>query len=186
MRTKQVTACVLLSVFALSNGAFAGSSNNGGVTEWKTPETFPLSMFSASPKKVKPESLPAGTKVAATITKDIKGGDTSVPYTISDDVRDASGQVLIPKGATGVGQVVQYKRPKMFGGPGKTEVSLDSITTADGKQFTLNSKSTKYGSDARVATILVPSFVGAGILGLFITGGSGKVGTGTNLTFTAQ
>ncbi len=126
--------------------------------------------------------VPAGTRIAAHIDNDIKDGIATVNYTITDDVRDAKGDIMIPKGSKAYGKVVQYRRPGMWGGPGKTEVSLDSVTLPDGKQLTVTSKATKYGRDSRAASLIFMPF----LIGWFTTGGSGKVGSSTSMTFTAQ
>ncbi len=123
--------------------------------------------------------VPADMKIPARITKDIKDGNVEVPYEITEDVRDKSGTILIPKGSTGMGKVIQYKSPIMWGGPGKTEVSLENVTLADGKVMTVNAKATRYGSDPRVATVLLAGW----LTGWFIKGGSGKVGSTTNIVF---
>ena len=124
--------------------------------------------------------VPADLGIPVRITKDVKDNNVEVPYEVTEDVHDKTGAVLIPKGSTGRGRVVQYKSPQMWGGPGKTELSLDSVTLPDGKTMSVTAKTTKYGRDARVVTVLLAGWW----WGWFAKGGSGKVGGTTNLKFT--
>lgn len=121
--------------------------------------------------------VPAGLRIPARFTQDVKGDNIAVSYEVTEDVADKSGTVIIPKGSTGAGRVVQYKSPNGWGGPGKTEVSLDNVTVG-GRVMTVDSKATKYGGDNRFGSIFF-----FGVWGFFSKGGSGKVGTTNTLVF---
>ncbi len=141
---------------------------------------FGITLALLAPSLAHAADIPADIDIPVRITKDIKDNNAEVPYEITEDVRDKAGVVLIPKGSTGRGRVVQYKSPAIWGGPGKTEVSLDNVTLPDGRTLTATAKATKYGSDARIASVLL---LGTSLFGFITKGGSGKVGSTTNLKF---
>lgn len=140
-----------------------------------------LAIALLSPTLALAADVPAGVRIPARLTKDVKDEDVAVTYTITEDVKDGSGNILIPKGSVGEGKVIQHKGSAGFGGPGKTEISLDTVTLPDGKKLTVESKATKYGADSRFASIFF-----LGLWGYFSKGGSGKVGSSNTLTFVAK
>ena len=122
--------------------------------------------------------VPAGLSIPVHISKDPTSDGVAVSYVVAEDVKDKSGAILIAKGSTGSGKIVQEAASAGFGGPGKTEVSLDNIVTADGKTMTVTSKATHYGHDTRFASIFF-----LGLWGYFTKGGSGKVGASNDMVF---
>ena len=123
--------------------------------------------------------LPSGASIPVELQADASEVGAQVTYKISGDVLDKNGKVIVPAGATGSGRVLQRRNGIIWGGPGKTEVSLETITLADGSKVDVSARHTRYGADVRVATILL-----SGILtGFLIKGGSGKLNQGSKFTF---
>ena len=127
------------------------------------------------------DAVPAGLVIPVVLQNDRSDTSDALAYKVTADVKDSTGTVIIPAGSTGTGKYVQYKKSAGWGGQGKTEVSLDQITTPDGKTLTATAKKTKYGVDGRFSAIYF-----FGLLGYFDKGGSGKIGSGTELSFSTK
>lgn len=126
--------------------------------------------------------IPSGTVIPVELLTDASESGAQATYRISADVLDKNGRVIIPSGASGVGRVIQRRNGIIFGGPGKTEVSIETITLPDGQKLDVNAKHTRYGADVRVATILLTSVYA----GFFIKGGGGKLNQGSKFSFTTK
>ena len=126
--------------------------------------------------------IPSGTVIPVELLTDASESGAQATYRISADVLDKNGKVIVPSGSSGVGRVIQRRNGIIFGGPGKTEVSIETLTLPDGQKMDVNAKHTRYGADVRVATIL---FVNV-FAGFLIKGGSGKLNQGSKFTFTTR
>lgn len=126
--------------------------------------------------------VPAGTSIPVEVMSDANAAGDQMSYRISVDVRDAAGTIIVPAGSSAQGTVIQRSKGKMWGGPGKVEVGLDTIITPDGKTLKVAAKRTRYGKDLRVATVLLSPF----LIGFFIKGGGGGITSGDKLTFTIE
>lgn len=126
--------------------------------------------------------VPSGTAIPVEVMSDANAPGDQMTYKVSVDVRDAAGNIVVPAGSSAQGRVIQRNKGKMWGGPGKVEVGLETIVTPDGKTLRVEAKRTKYGKDLRVATVLLSPL----LIGFFIKGGGGGITAGDKLTFTIQ
>jgi hypothetical protein len=77
-----------------------------------------------------------------------------VRYVVTSDVLDANGKVLIAKGATATGKIVELHHRDMFGKPGKLRFSIDSVRAVDGTEVPLlTTKSARGQSNAAAVWI---------------------------------
>jgi len=111
-------------------------------------------------------------------TADAKAVGQDMTYVLAADFLDASGNIVAPSGSRATGTVLQKKGAGMWGQPGKVEVLLSKIELASGQTIAINAKFTKYGGDARVATVLLSPF----LVGFFIKGGGGGISDGDVFT----
>ncbi|WP_395144159.1 hypothetical protein [Armatimonas sp.] len=126
--------------------------------------------------------VPAGIVIPVELMTDASEAGAQATYRVTADVLDKNGKIIVPSGATGVGRVIQRRNGIIFGGPGKTEVSLETLNLSDGTKMGVNAKHTRYGADVRVATILLTSIYA----GFLIKGGGGKLNQGSKFTFTTN
>jgi hypothetical protein len=126
--------------------------------------------------------IPTGTSIPVEVMSDANSAGDQMTYKISVDIRDSSGTVIVPAGASAQGRVIQRSRGGMWGGPGKVEIAMDTIITQDGKTLKVAAKRTRYGRDLRVATVILSPF----LIGFFIKGGGGGISAGDKITFTTQ
>lgn len=111
-------------------------------------------------------------------TANAKAAGQDMTYTLVADFLDSSGNIVAPSGSRAVGKVLQKKGPGMWGQPGKVEVLISTIELSSGQSVTVNAKFTKYGGDARVATVLLSPF----LVGFLIKGGGGGISEGDVFT----
>ncbi|MPM42747.1 hypothetical protein SDC9_89418 [bioreactor metagenome] len=83
----------------------------------------------------------------------------------------SSGQLVIAKGAQGLGKVVKVEQAKNFGRDAKLEIAFNTIETMDG-----NSIATILGDKAKEETKSLAKAAGATVVGLAILGPVGVVG----------
>src|SRR6266550_1215820 len=107
-------------------------------TEKKTPVKKPVPPKPAAPA---PLSLAAGTRVPATAvdtisTRTAKAGD-SFSATVSQDVKDATGRVVIPTGATVSGTITAAEPAPNPNSTGRIELSVTNVT-AHGKSYAID------------------------------------------------
>lgn len=96
--------------------------------EKKTPVTKPV----APPPRPAPLMLAAGARVPATAndtisTRSAKAGD-SFTATVSQDVKDATGRVVIPAGATVSGTITAADPAPNPNSTGKLELAVNNVT----------------------------------------------------------
>ena len=115
-------------------------------------------------------------------TKKNKTGD-SVQFEVAEDVY-ASGMLIIPKGAPGVGKLNKVEQAQNFGRDAKMEVGFDSLEALDMTQI-----DTVLGEKAKKETESMATAAGAGFAGLILLGPIGVVGAafvhGKNITVPA-
>ena len=106
--------------------------------EKKTPVKKPVPPKPAAPA---PLSLAAGTRVPATAvdtisTRTAKAGD-SFSATVSQDVKDATGRVVIPAGATVSGTITAAEPAPNPNSTGRIDLSVTSVTVR-GKSYSID------------------------------------------------
>ena len=136
----------------------------------------------ALPDESGPATVAAGTSVTLRILEPVtsrtaKRGDY-FKFELVNDLR-SGGNIVIPAGTAGVGQVV-HAAPKGFGGrAGELIVAARCLETKNGRVILRKTKFSEAGSDnvgaALTATMVVP------IVGIFITGTSVDLGVGSVL-----
>lgn len=123
--------------------------------------------FQENRRRSEPELIVKATSNAKTAGQDMT-------YVLVADFQDASGNIVAPSGSRAIGKVLQKKGPGMWGQPGKVEVLISTIELSNGQTVTVNTKYTKYGGDARVATVLLSPL----LIGFLIKGGGGGISDG--------
>lgn len=132
--------------------------------------------------------LPANTEVLLRTNQEIttKGntwseGDTFALTVVHDVMLD--DYVVIPAGSRATGRITWLTNKGMFGKSGKMDIEIDYVTVG-GRRIDLDGTYRQEGEGNTVATVagvvLVP------ITGLFITGRSGRIPQGRELTATTE
>lgn len=115
-------------------------------------------------------------------SKKNKTGD-SVQFEVAEDVY-ASGMLIIPKGAPGVGKLNKVEQAQNFGRDAKMEVGFDSLEALD-----MTHIDTVLGEKAKKETESMATAAGAGVAGIILLGPIGVVGAafvhGKNITVPA-
>lgn len=136
----------------------------------------PLATPAAAPAVVAPAAtcclIPAGTPVQIQIAQEV-GSKTNIPgdkftirlaYPIT-----VNGQVVVPEGVKGVGEVVHAAKAGMGGKPGELLVAARYLTVGDVRiplrGFKLGGQGKDRGSDSLALTMAV------GVIGLAVRGG---------------
>ena len=136
----------------------------------------------ALPDEVGPATIAAGTSVTLRIidpvtSRTAKRGDY-FNFELVNDLR-SGGNIIVPAGTYGVGQVV-HAAPKGFGGrAGELIVAARYLDTKNGRLLLRKTKFSAAGSD-NVAAALTTSMV-VPIVGIFITGTSVDLDAGSIL-----
>lgn len=102
-------------------------------------------------------------------TKTSRSGDI-VAFQAAEDVY-AGGQLVIAKGAQGVGKVTKVEPPKNFGRDAELQISFDTVEAIDGSFV-----GTILGEKAKEETKSLAKAAGATVAGLAILGPIGVVG----------
>ncbi len=104
-----------------------------------------------------------------------KAGDT-VNYSVQDDVKGPSGEILIRKGAKAGGTVTAAKGAGSFGRKGKLEFTAEWVETVDGQRAQL--RTTQQANGKSNQGVAIASILFLSILGGFIKGKNASVNKG--------
>jgi len=120
--------------------------------------------------------------VTAIESKTNKAGDP-VEFEAAEDVL-ASGMLLIPKGAVGIGKLTKVDPAQNFGRDAKIEVNFETVEALD-----MTKVATILGERAKEETKSMAAAAGAGVAGMILLGPIGVVGAafvhGKNITIPA-
>ncbi|MEZ0324652.1 MAG: hypothetical protein ACAH95_01995 [Fimbriimonas sp.] len=105
----------------------------------------------APPKPPEVVKLEAGTPVKAILMKELTSGGTQegedVPLMVSEDIKDAKGRVLVPKGSPITGKVTWSRTEGTLGSllnqPARLKVKIDSVKAVDGVTVKLSAEKGK-------------------------------------------
>lgn len=152
-------------------------------------ETGPLVVKQATAQADNIAILPANTEVYLRLNDELttKGKSMDVGHTfglsVTTDVM-LGEYIVIPKGSRATGKVVWMTDKGMFGKSGKFEIEISHVDVG-ARRIPLEGKFRQEGEGNTVAT--VGAVVVLPIAGFFLTGKSGRMGAGTELTvYTAQ
>jgi hypothetical protein len=121
------------------------------------------------------EKTPIKLRVLRSLTSGKARVGEAVPFEIKEDIKDASGQVLIMKGTYVAGTVDVSKKRGSFGRSGRLEFTIVSVTAVDGYQIPVRATGKKSGG-----VFGVLCYPGA-VASLAVTAASAIAG-GTNAT----
>lgn len=127
---------------------------------------------------VVPEGTPINVVTAQEITsKEAKPND-NVNFTVNEDVV-INGQVVVRKGATAVGSVINAQKGGYMGKSGKLAIQVEYTQTVDDQRLKLRAAKGREGDDKTTSTfalsMISPFF-------LFKKGGEAKIAAGTPVT----
>ena len=107
--------------------------------------------------------VPDGEKVRLMLSEDISSataheGDR-VSFTVAEDVK-VGDDVIIAKGAAGVGKISNAKKKGMLGQGGKLTMSLDQVKCVDGQNVRIRATAGREGDDKLGKTVVVAMLAG--------------------------
>lgn len=105
--------------------------------------------------------VPDGTALRLVLTQSLSSDtnevDDPVYFEVIEDAK-AFGMVVIPKGSTAAGHVVEVEPRKRMGRAGKLNFTVDYVKSPDGSNLRLRASSTRKGED-KTGTVIVGSVV---------------------------
>jgi len=114
-------------------------------------------------------AIPGGTPITIRLAQKLDSGMANVgdtfAFTVDRDVV-VNGWVVIPKGATGIGEVVSVDRADGNGHPGSLGLKFDYVYAADGEKVLLGSAPTAEKGEASKGAASTATIVGYATLGL--------------------
>lgn len=129
-----------------------------------------------------PLKITEGTPIKLELTKTLTSGKAkqgeAVTYRTRDDII-VNGEVVIAKGAKGLGKVTESKRRGMLGKKGKLEFTVESVTAVNGTPVPLRTSiknSGKSNSGAVIVSALLLS-----VFAVFVSGRDVTVKEGTEI-----
>jgi hypothetical protein len=175
----------------LTIGFFAFTMPAALAAQTATPESAPAAMAAqpaplvAMPAMAQPAAvLPANTQLSLSMNETVttKGkrwgeGDT-FDMTVTHDVR-LGNYVIIPRGSRGVGRISYLTSKGAFGKSGKMEIDIEYVEVR-GQRIPLSGHYRQEGEGNTVGT--VAGVVAVGIFAGFVTGRSGVIPQGRELT----
>lgn len=171
---------VAAGIFAVAIAVPAVAQTSAPMVVGTQPVPMLVSPVSSQPTTV----LPANTVVTLAMNDTVttKGnrwneGDT-FDMTVTQDVRMGS-YVIIPRGSRGVGRITWLTNKGAFGKSGKMEFDIEYVETA-GRRIPLSGHYRQEGEGNTVGT--VAGVVAVGVFAGFVTGKSGVVPSGRELT----
>ena len=167
------------------NGAAAG--NQAGPGESTTPgQANTMDAPAAAPQPAGPFEIPAGTPIEVILTSTLNSKVNQAGEEFQASLAKpilTEGEVVIPKGASVRGTIVDAKKQGTFKGAADLAVTLTSINVR-GKEYPLSTSTygaTQKGKGKRTAVVTGGgAALGALIGGLAGGGGSGALGSGAN------
>ena len=104
-----------------------------------------------------PLKVPDGTSLRLSLTETLSSAtnevDNPVHFEVTEDVK-VGGVVLIPKGSTAVGHIVEAEPRRRMGRAGKLNFTVDHVKAPDGSNLRLRASSTRKGED-KTGTVIV-------------------------------
>lgn len=101
--------------------------------------------------------IPDATAIRLVVTEPLSSAtnevDDPVRFEVTEDVKVADF-VVVPKGSTAVGHVVEVEPKRRLGRAGKLNFSIDHVKAFDGTNVRLRASSTRKGDD-RTGTVIV-------------------------------
>ncbi len=114
-------------------------------------------------------AIPGGTPITIRLAQKLDSGMANVgdtfAFTVDRDVV-VNGWVVIPKGASGIGEVVSVDRAGGNGHPGSLGLKFDYVYAADGEKVLLGSAPTAEKGEASKGAASTATMVGYATLGL--------------------
>lgn len=105
-----------------------------------------------------------------------KTGDT-FPFRLAQPIY-VNGQLVIPAGATGQGEVVHAKKSGGAGAAGELVLAARYVEI-DGRRLRLRSLQTEQSGESRIDTAMIASTAALGLFGFLIKGGKLTIAEGT-------
>ena len=145
---------IRLSQAGVPENVIAAMRNPGNATPGGTPTT---------PVAGKTAKVPDGEKVRLVLMEDISSataheGDR-VNFTVAEDIK-VGEDVIIAKGATGVGRISNAKKKGMLGQGGKLTMTLDQVKCVDGQNVRIRATAGREGDDKLGKTVAVAVLAG--------------------------
>lgn len=101
--------------------------------------------------------IPDATAIRLVVTEPLSSAtnevDDPVRFEVTEDVK-VGDVVVVPKGSTAVGHVVEVEPKRRLGRAGKLNFSIDHVKAFDGSNVRLRASSTRKGDD-RTGTVIV-------------------------------
>lgn len=101
--------------------------------------------------------IPDGTAVRLVLTDDLSSAtsqvDNPIRFDVAEDVK-VGNTVVLPKGSSALGHVVEVEPKKRLGRAGKLNFSVDHVKAPDGTNVRLRSVSSRTGKD-KTGTVIV-------------------------------
>jgi len=111
-------------------------------------------MAQAAPTTVKiPDATAVHLALAQTLSSATNKVDDPVTFEVTEDVK-VSDLVLIPKGSTATGHVVEVEPRRRLGRAGKLNFAIDVVKAVDGTNIRLRASSARKGQD-KSGTVVV-------------------------------
>jgi hypothetical protein len=108
-----------------------------------------------------PVKIPDATAIRLTLSESLSSAtnnvDDPVRFEVTEDVKTAD-VIVIPKGATAVGHVVEVEPKRRMGRAGKVNFTIDHVKAADGSNIRLRASTTRKGED-KTGTVIIGSAV---------------------------
>jgi hypothetical protein len=105
--------------------------------------------------------VPDGTALRLSLVETLSSAttevDTPIHFELTENVRVA-GNVLIPKGSTALGHVVEVEPRRRMGRAGKLNFTVDHVKAPDGSNLRLRASSARKGED-KTGTVIIGSVV---------------------------
>ncbi len=118
--------------------------------------SFTLASLMAQPA-TRTVKVPDATGLRLSLTESLSSAtnevDDPVRFEVTEDVK-VSDTVVIAKGATAVGHVVEVEPKRRLGRAGKLNFTLDHVKAVDGSNLRLRASSTRKGDD-KTGTVIV-------------------------------
>ncbi|WP_052223732.1 hypothetical protein [Novosphingobium malaysiense] len=169
---------LILALAGFSSVGLAQTANDQGAS----PQPSPLVVAPAAPSPA--AVLPANTQVSLSMNETVttKGkrwneGD-NFDMTVTHDVR-LGNYVIIPRGSRGVGRITYLTNKGAFGKSGKMEIDIEYVDV-HGQRIPLSGHYRQEGEGNTVGT--VAGVVAVGVFAGFVTGHSGVIPQGRELT----
>jgi uncharacterized protein DUF2846 len=111
-------------------------------------------------------------------SKEAKPNDP-VEFTVAEDLV-INGQVVVRKGTTAIGSVINAEKKGYMGKSGKLAVQVESTTTSDGQRLKLRAAKGREGDDKTTSTMVLTTLISPAFL--FRKGSEAKIAPGTVVT----